>query len=406
MINNLSEGDAFKILQRLMNEMVFILDADFNINSVNLSAEKTLGYNENEMQGKKINSFVPDTKMFDKFLDKLKQKNTISNFESAFLTKTGNEVFVVLNAERITDAAGKVYANIIIANNISYNKAFEMALRNGYEELSAFNDMLIDSKKELEKSNAKLIELDRLKDNFISMISHELKTPVTAMQGFLSLLAGGAAGPVNDEQKNFIGIVRNNSDRLLRLINELLDMSKIESGTFSVDYSVEDLRGIIDTSINDIYAIIQKKNIKLIKNYELEKMPAHIDSYRMSQAVINLLNNAIKFSIYNSNITINVTVEDFDRIQFPAYIDKNGLKRCKYYRFSIKDEGRGIPAESIEKVFDKFFQVNISETSKPQGIGLGLPITREIILKHGGRIWAASEGEGKGAEFTFIIPVE
>jgi PAS domain S-box-containing protein len=406
MFNDISDSNVLETLLRSMNEMVFILDADFNINAVNLSAKKILGYNENEIRGKTISFLFAEAKTFDTFLDKSEQKKSIGNFESVFVTKIGDPVKVLLYAEKITDSTGAVSANIVTALNVTLYKSLEGALRTGYDELSALNNILINSRNELEQSNAKLIELDKLKNNFISMISHELRTPLTAIKGFLSLLAREAAGPITPMQKDFIDTIKNNSERLLRLINDLLDMSKIESGTFSINCSNDDLCNIIDASINDISAIAQSKNIKLIKNYKSGKMPAYIDSYRISQVAINLLNNALKFSPGNSSIRINIIAEDLSRIQFPAYVDKNNLKACQYYRVSLKDEGPGIPAEFIEKIFDAFFQLVQSSTSKPHGIGLGLPITREIILKHGGRIWAVSEGAGKGSEFIFIIPTE
>src|ERR1035437_948857 len=183
-------------------------------------------------------------------------------------------------------------------------------------------------------------------------------------------------------------------------------MSKIESGTFSINMGKADLTAVINSSIADISSIASAKGIKLEKNYTDKERPAMIDSYRLSQVIINLMNNSLKFSPDKSKITLGIEESGFYRIKYPPYVNTAGLNTCSYYVITIKDGGSGIPEGMHEKIFDRFFQVTQSSTSKPHGIGLGLPITREIINKHGGRIWAESVSGEKGASFVFMIPAE
>jgi signal transduction histidine kinase len=279
-------------------------------------------------------------------------------------------------------------------------------LRIGFDEVSALNDILIISRNELEKNNLKLVALDGMKNNFISMVSHELRTPLTAIKGFLSFLDKGAAGPLNPQQKEYIATISRNAERLLSLICDLLDMSKIESGTFSVTIAPCDLKSVVDNAVVDLDSIAQNRQISLARKYSPGKLNANVDSYRISQVVINLLNNALKFTAAGSEIRIYIDTLDFEALTFPRYIITAGIKTCSYHIVSVEDDGAGIPENQHEKVFEKFYQITSSTYSKPQGIGLGLPITREIIGKHGGLIWSQPGRDGKGTRFTFILPAE
>ena len=393
-------------IMSLMREMVFVLDAGKKITFINPATAETLGYDENELIGKNMGVFTHGTNDIENLLEQTIPEGSANEKESVLISKYGDRIEVLLTAEAADGSLGTSSAYIIIALDISEHKDLDRELRMGFDELSALNDILIISRRELERTNARLVELDKLKNNFISMISHELRTPLTAIKGFLRFLSGGVAGPLNPGQKEFADMINRNSERLLRLISDLLDMSKIESGTFSINMDKTDLTKIISSSIDDISSIAAARNIGLAKNFTDTERPAMIDSYRLSQVIINLVNNSLKFSPDNSIITVSIEQAGFYGIKYPPYVNTAGLNNCGYYVISIKDDGSGIPEGMHEKIFDRFFQVNQSSTSKPHGIGLGLPITREIINKHGGRIWAESVSGEKGSSFVFIIPSE
>jgi len=256
----------------------------------------------------------------------------------------------------------------------------------------------------LKESYAKLKELDVLKNNFMSMVSHELRTPFTAIKGFLKVLKQGAAGSLNEKQHEYIDIVMNNSDRLLNLINDLLDMAKVESGVFVVKKESNDFSALIRETFTGINSIAREKSIQLILQAEPDPFVFDFDKYRLSQVIINLLNNAIKISPNDTVITVSAGITG--EFMPPDYVERKKVNAEKNIIIKVKDMGPGINAEECRKIFDKFYQVLEKGHMGHKGTGLGLSITKGIVEAHGGIIWAESEGPGKGATFVIILPVE
>lgn len=260
------------------------------------------------------------------------------------------------------------------------------------------------AQQELKESYEKLKELEILKTNFTSMVSHELRTPLTSIKGFLSFLLSGVGGPVSAQQKEFLEIIKNNSDRLLNLINDLLDTAKMEAGSFSIEKKNCNLTDVINSSVKDVRSLSQKKNIIITNKSASETFVISADDYRVSQAVINLINNAIKFSPMNSSIEIRMKMMSLGEIKIPEYANKGVLKDGRFAAIIITDHGPGLEADKLARVFDRFYQVENINTRAVQGTGLGLNIVKNIVELHNGAVWAESEGKGKGTTFIMIFP--
>ncbi len=235
----------------------------------------------------------------------------------------------------------------------------------------------------LERSYEKLLEEDNVKTEFISNITHELLTPLTSIRGFVELLDDGTMGKINKEQKKSLEIILRNSDRLIKLIKELLDTSNMENNKLGLQYGLVSLNNILSKTTQDIHPQANDKQITIIKN--IQQLPEIWgDEERLVQVITNLLINAIKFTPNNGKITIKAKV-------------------CKeQVKISISDTGIGIPADKLNSIFDKFYQVDGSAIRKYGGVGIGLSICKSIIDKHYGKIWAQSDGNG--STFYIVLP--
>ncbi|NJD51770.1 MAG: PAS domain S-box protein [Candidatus Methanoperedens sp.] len=235
----------------------------------------------------------------------------------------------------------------------------------------------------LERSYSELLEADNVKTEFMSNITHELLTPLTSIRGFVELLNDGTMGKINAEQKKSLEIIFRNSDRLIRLIKELLDTSNLENNKLGLQFGLVSLNSILSKTIQDIHPQANDKQITIIK--DIQQLPEIWgDEERLVQVITNLLINAIKFTPHKGKITIKAE-EDFEHI-----------------KISISDTGIGIPADKLNSVFERFYQVDGSAKRKYGGVGLGLSICKSIIDKHYGKIWAQSNG--KGSTFYILLP--
>jgi signal transduction histidine kinase len=227
-------------------------------------------------------------------------------------------------------------------------------------------------------------ELDQTKSEFISIASHELRTPMTSIKGSLDLLLGGFAGDVNDETRELLVIAHSGCERLIRLINDILDLSKIEAGKMQLRLQRMNLMDSVQRSVRTIKSYADSLNVQLAVESE-ESLPEIFgDKDRLDQVVTNLLGNAIKFSPPEGTVTIRVRALS------------EGVE-CR-----VIDSGPGIPADQVDRIFDKFHQV-AGPSKKKGGTGLGLTIARALVVEHNGRIWAESV-LGRGSQFCFILP--
>ena len=240
---------------------------------------------------------------------------------------------------------------------------------------------LIKRLKISEKLYQKEKELSKMKDNFLSTVSHELRTPLTSIKLYNSLLRNKKLGKITKKQEDAMDIIGSETDRLSELINDVLDLSKLEAGKINFDVREFDLNLFLDK--NPFYKLAEEKNLKL-KNNVKGKFIMKADEDKIKRAIINLISNSIKYT-------------EKGKIILYAEETKN------YYQITVEDEGIGMTKEHQEKMFDKFFQVDHSMTRKDKGTGLGLAIVNEIMKLHKGKIKVDSE-PGKGTKITLFIP--
>ncbi|MFL6026980.1 MAG: sensor histidine kinase [Friedmanniella sp.] len=226
-------------------------------------------------------------------------------------------------------------------------------------------------------------EVDRLKSEFVSMVSHELRTPLTAIRGSLGLLAGGAVGSLTPPAARMVDIALVSSERLTRLINEILDLERMEAGGLPMEVATHPAAGLVDTAVAQAAVLAQEAGVRLRVIHTEGEVRADAD--RVVQTLLNLMGNAIKFSEPGQEVTVQTA------------------RRGSFVEFEVSDSGRGIPEDKLDVVFARFQQVDSSDARDKGGSGLGLAISRSIVERLGGRIWAANNPEG-GAVFRFTLP--
>ena len=237
---------------------------------------------------------------------------------------------------------------------------------------------------ELQLRSQEIERADRLKSEFLSSVSHELRTPLHTIIGFSELLAEELKGPLNEDQKRFIGHIHRDSLHLLELINQILDLSKIEAGRLELRMETFAASGAVEEVLTSIRPQAEAKSIRIEADLGAGVTLA-ADRLRFKQILFNLLSNAVKFTPENGRIRV-------------------GASPCDgFVEIFVKDNGIGIPLEERELVFDKFHQVRRATDASRGGTGLGLAITKALVEQHGGRIWLESE-PGMGSHFKFTIP--
>jgi Na+/proline symporter/nitrogen-specific signal transduction histidine kinase len=239
---------------------------------------------------------------------------------------------------------------------------------------------------ELRAANERLKELDRLKDDFLSTVTHELRTPLTSIRAFSEILNQDPDVDLAQRRK-FLGIITKETERLTRIINQVLDLAKIEAGRAEWSEAPVDLRETISDTVSAMSQVFQEKNIRVEARLPDRVTPVKADVDRIIQVMLNLLSNAVKFC-NGSDGRIEITLTEDDRA----------------LRVDVRDNGPGIAPGDEQKIFDKFVQAGDTLTNKPQGSGLGLYISRHIVEHHGGRLWVQSR-PGEGACFSFTLPL-
>ncbi|MGZ7041447.1 MAG: ATP-binding protein, partial [Thermoanaerobaculia bacterium] len=226
--------------------------------------------------------------------------------------------------------------------------------------------------------------IDRLKSEFVSTVSHELRTPLTSIRGALGLLSSGVLGPIAEKGQRMLEIAVSNTDRLVRLINDILDLERMESGKVELTRSQIDANALMIQALEGVQSMGDEAGVRLVV------VPAAAalwgDGDRIIQTLTNLLGNAIKFSPRDTTVTLSGTASDTDFV------------------FCVADQGRGVPSGKLETIFDRFSQVDASDSRDKGGSGLGLAICMSIVAAHGGRIWA-EENDPVGSRFQFTIPL-
>ena len=240
---------------------------------------------------------------------------------------------------------------------------------------------------QLEVANAHLQQLDQAKSEFVSIASHQLRTPMTGIMGYLSMMTSGDFGKMAPEHKKILEELLGESQRMIRLINQFLNVSKIEAGKFTYAKKSTELRALAEQEVKELMQVAKDKGLELKTEFSKKVLPVTVaDSDKIQAVMLNLIDNAIKYTA-TGTITIGVDMMGRD------------------LHFYVRDTGIGIKPIDAKELFNKFVRGSGIAQIHPDGSGLGLFIAKSIIDAHGGRIWADSAGEGKGSTFQFTLPV-
>ena len=303
---------------------------------------------------------------------------------SVFLRNILTSVLVLLAAV----VASAVLANLIVrpvrkledgtarVAEGKFNEPVTIKTNDELEELgSAFNEMMKGLKR-----------LQELKDEFVFIAAHELKTPVAAMKGYLSLIIEGVTGPIAEKTREFINKVLKSNERLIQLVADLLEVARSEAGRLTIKVAPTEVGGPVREVLSELKSLADEKSIDLVYEPSASLPKAMADAERLKEVLVNLVGNAIRYTLGSGNVTVSHEVKD------------------NYLITHVKDTGAGISKENQKRLFEKFYRVPDERLRETTGTGLGLFIVKEIVEKMNGKIWAESEGEGKGSTFSFSLP--
>jgi PAS domain S-box-containing protein len=370
--------NRFRELIENAPDAILQVDPTGTIVVANRTAELLFGYSRQELLGENVDILVPamarghHSRHRASFARAPKVRPMGSGMELFALRKDGIEIPVEISLSPSHQDGG---TNVTAAiRDVSERKQAEAQMRS----------LQVNYMTELEARQKEAERLNGLKSEFLASMSHELRTPLHTIIGFAELLGEEGEGPLNDKQKRFLQHIQEDSQHLLGLINDVLDLSKIEAGAMSLRIEHVSLADAISDAVNAIRPRAAMKSLVLENQNRFAGLVA-VDSMRLKEVFYNLLGNAVKFTPEGGNITLET--------------EENG----QFVRITVADSGIGIPPDQLEEIFEKFYQAGYATSGVREGTGLGLAISRRLIEMHGGTIWIESE-PGSGSRFHFTVP--
>ena len=424
--------EKFKFLAEKMADIVWTLDLDFRTIYVSPSVEKVLGFTPEERKRQSLEEMItPESlsRVQMSFLEELqREKEHIADLERSvimeveYYRRDGSTIWLENTVKALRDPAGAMVGIYGVSRDVTDRKRAEAELREYQEHLEELVQertvelrQEITERKHVEKEIRKLNEeleqrveerttelkkaceelrrLDKMKDSFLSSVSHELRTPLTSIRSFSEILLQYEFEDP-ETRKEFIEIINSESERLTRLINDVLDLARIEAGRMPWQDNLISIQDIINNTARVQHQLLEEKSLRLNLDVAQDLPLVLADRDRIQQVITNLLSNAIKFSYEGGEICIRGEVCE----------GKRSVESSEWIKISISDQGIGIEEKDYELIFIRFRQVSDDYLEdKPKGTGLGLPICREIISHYHGNIWVEGQ-KGKGSTFYFTLP--
>lgn len=351
------ERQKMEAVMNSMGDAVFALDKDRNIILINPIAALLVGEEKNKIIGKKYNEvfkFVLEKEKTEitNFIDEVYTQGKTTSISDQTVLENKNGVFTAVSdsAAPIKDETGKVVGCVVIFRDVTKER-----------------------------------KIDRAKSEFVSVASHQLRTPLSAIKWFLELLISGVAGQLSDEQKHYVTQVNDSNDRMIKLVNELLNASRMETGNITLKQKTVNLNSIVKEAYDELMIKVTEKKQKLILETK-GKLKVNTDPILLRQIINNLVTNANRYTPPGGKITIKT------------------YKKNSMAVFEVKDTGYGIPENQKDKLFSKFFRADNIITKQTDGTGLGLYIAKSAIETLGGKIWYESK-ENVGSTFYFSLPL-
>jgi PAS domain S-box-containing protein len=393
----LQEGERkYRELVESANSIILRWTRDGTITFLNEFGLRFFGYTAGEIIGRPVlGTIVPSTESEGRDLRRLMEqiRTDPQSYEQNInenIRRNGDRVWIAWTNRVVSDAEGNVSEILSIGTDITERKRTEEAVR----ELNAtLEQRVAERTAELAVAKDRAEAADRLKSAFLATMSHELRTPLNSIIGFTGILLQNLAGPLNEEQRKQLTMVRDSARHLLALINDVLDISKIEAGQLEVIIEPFDLRASLEKVLGLVRPLAEKKGLALDIRLAPEIGSFDGDARRVEQILINLLNNAVKFTD-EGGITLEAGYAPY-----PYRAPRTAL------RISITDTGIGIKPEDLQSLFQPFHQIDTGLTRRHEGTGLGLAICRRLAELLGGEIRAESEW-GKGSVFSLILPAK
>ena len=374
-----------------VHDSVVSTDLHGFVTSWNAGAEKIFGYTVEEAVGRHVSFVYPEGGgdfLKENVIEPVKQKGE-HEVEVWMRRKSGEDFYAHLSLSVLRDDAGIVIGLVGYSIDITERKKAEEEIRRLNEELEHRIEertaQLAEANLQLEQRNQELARASRMKSDFLAGMSHELRTPLNAITGFSDLLAEEAAGKLSQKQRRFVDHIQKGAAHLLELINEVLDLAKVEAGRIDLHCDSFPATSALAEVLSSAYPLASAKGIEIENRIDDSQM-VYADRVRFKQILYNLISNAVKFTPENGKIWL-----------------EGGLD-ARFASISVCDTGIGIAPSEREAIFEEFHQVEKAEDGTRQGTGLGLAITRRLITRHGGEIHVDSE-VGRGSRFTFTLPV-
>ncbi len=360
------------------------------ITSWNKGAENIYGYKDVQAVGKPIYLLAPPDRQEEVsgLLERIKRGEHIEHYETVRRKRDGSEIAISLTISLIRNAEGRIIGASTIGRDITERKRAEEELAQYRTQLE---DLVTEKTKELqdrtlqlEAANVRLQEADRLKSVFLASMSHELRTPLNSIIGFTGIMLMGMTGDLSEEQKKQLTMVKNSANHLLGLINDVLDIAKIEAGKVTLSLERFEIGEVVDSVIQTVSPMAAAKGLELVRKLPSGLVLTH-DKRRVTQILMNIIGNAVKFTEHGS-VTVSAGVLGDNKLEL---------------RFT--DTGVGIKEEDMKKLFSPFQQIDATLTKAYEGTGLGLYLCKRLVSVLGGDITATST-YGRGSEFTVVLP--